>query len=391
MLNKTLSLPHLLPACDVDRLAGNPARLVADEKARHVADILRVTDVAEGLEMLEASEDVDLMGAMVGLMSADDLERGLELARMAGELWTVSDVVDLFEMPVLSAFLEDRGEQLQKIAVDEILQAASNRALSHVMAATGAEIKELGELKATDVTALPEEVELDDLSRAALERNPDQATIRKIEILQGYAARKAVQKSRKLIIRFLVSPVELIGNDAGQVTGMRLVRNELYATEAGTLRPKPTDQFEELPVGLVFRSVGYRGVPLPGVPFNDSWGVILNEEGRVLDPVSKQPLVGEYTAGWIKRGPTGVIGTNKPDAVETVKHMLTDLAKGNILKPSKPCAESAEELVKERQPDYFTFDDWLHLDAIEVSRGEAQGRPRVKFTSVAEMIEAKQM
>jgi ferredoxin--NADP+ reductase len=132
-------------------------------------------------------------------------------------------------------------------------------------------------------------------------------------------------------------------------------------------------------------------MPLPGVPFNESWGVILNEEGRVLDPDSKQPLVGEYTAGWIKRGPTGVIGTNKPDAVETVKHMLTDLAKGNILKPSKPCPESAEELVKERQPDYFTFDDWLHLDAIEVSRGEAQGRPRVKFTSVAEMIEAKQM
>jgi ferredoxin--NADP+ reductase len=170
---------------------------------------------------------------------------------------------------------------------------------------------------------------------------------------------------------------------------MRLVHNELYATEAGTLRPRPTDHYEEIQVGLVFRSIGYRGIPLPGVPFNESWGVILNKEGRVLDPDSKQPLSGQYTAGWIKRGPTGVIGTNKPDAVETVKHMLTDLAEGSILNPSKPCAEAAVDLLRERQLDYFTFDDWLRLDEIEVSRGEALGRPRVKFTTVEEMLEAK--
>jgi ferredoxin--NADP+ reductase len=250
------------------------------------------------------------------------------------------------------------------------------------------EIKELGELKVTDVTVLPEEVELDHLSQGALERNPDQATIRKIEILQAYAARKTVQKSRKLIIRFLVSPAEIIGNDAGQVTGIRLVRNQLYATEAGTLRPKPTDQFEELPVGLVFRSVGYRGVPLPGVPFNEKWGVILNEKGRVTDPDTHQPVVGEYTAGWIKRGPTGVVGTNKPDAAETSTCMVEDLAASLILKPTQPEVSAAENLMRERQPCFFTYTDWLRLDELEVAKGRAAGRPRIKFTRVEDMLAA---
>jgi ferredoxin--NADP+ reductase len=253
---------------------------------------------------------------------------------------------------------------------------------------TTPEIKELGELSDADIMALPEEVELDNLSRAVLERDPDQATIKKLEILQEYASRKPAGKSRKLIIRFLVSPVELIGNDAGQVVRMRLVRNELYATEAGTLRPRQTDQFEELPVGLVFRSVGYRGVPLPGVPFNEKWGVIVNQKGRVMDPDTQQAVVGEYTAGWIKRGPSGVIGTNKPDAAETVSCMLDDSAKGLILNPEQPEAASVEELIHKRQPNYFTYTDWLRLNALEVARGQAAGRPRVKFTSVDDMLKA---
>jgi ferredoxin--NADP+ reductase len=253
---------------------------------------------------------------------------------------------------------------------------------------TTPEAKELGELTDANVAAIPEEVELDSLSRAALERNPDQATIRKIEILQGYALHKPTGKSRKLIMRFLVSPVELIGNDAGQVAGMRLVRNELYATEAGTLRPRHTDQFEELPVGLVFRSVGYRGVPLPGVPFNEKWGVILNEKGRVVNPGTGQPVVGEYSAGWIKRGPTGVIGTNKPDAAETATCMIEDVAEGLTLKPQQPEVAAAEQLVRAYQPNYFTYADWLRLDELEVTRGKAAGRPRIKFTCVEDMSAA---
>ena len=253
---------------------------------------------------------------------------------------------------------------------------------------TNPEIKEIGGLADADVIVRPEEVELDPLSRAALDRSQDRATLKKVEILQGYALRKPAGKSRRLIVRFLVSPVELTGDAAGRVVAMRLVRNELYATATGALQPRATTQFEALPVGLVFRSVGYRGVPLPGVPFNESWGVILNEKGRVLDPDTNQPIVGEYTAGWIKRGPSGVIGTNKPDAAETVACMLEDLAQGTVLQPAHAAAAAAEALVRQRTPNWLSYADWLRLSELEVSRGRAQGRPRVKLTRVEEMLAA---
>jgi ferredoxin--NADP+ reductase len=253
---------------------------------------------------------------------------------------------------------------------------------------TNPEVRELGELADADITAIPQEVELDPLSRAAVERSQDRATLKKVEMLREYARRAPTGKSRRLVLRFLVSPVELISDGAGRVAAMRLVRNELYATSTGALQPRATDRFEELPVGLVFRSVGYRGVPLPGVPFNESWGVILNDKGRVLDPDTKQPIVGEYAAGWIKRGPTGVIGTNKPDAAETVECMFEDLARGAVLEPTRPEAAAAEALVRQRQPNYVSYTDWLKLNEIEVARGRAQGRPRVKLTSVEEMLAA---
>jgi len=253
---------------------------------------------------------------------------------------------------------------------------------------TTPEIKEVGEMEAAEPIVLPEEVELDPLSQAEVARSADRSILRKIEILQGYAMRKPEGKAKWLHIRFLVSPVELIGDAQGRVTKMRLVRNTLVASETGTLSAKATDQFEELSVGLVFRSVGYRGVPLPEVPFNERWGVILNEKGRVLDPATKQPRIGEYTAGWIKRGPSGVIGTNKPDAVETVNCMLEDLTQGRILQPACPEVAQAEALVRERQPNFFTYADWQRLDAIEVARGQALGRPRLKFTRLDEMLAA---
>ncbi|PYN11245.1 MAG: NADP oxidoreductase, partial [Candidatus Rokuibacteriota bacterium] len=187
---------------------------------------------------------------------------------------------------------------------------------------TNPEVKELGELADADAIAIPEEVELDPLSRAEVERSQDRATLRKVEILQEYARRQPSGKSRQLFLRFLVSPQALIDDGAGHVAAMRLVKNELLASSTGALQARATDRVEEIPVGLVFRSVGYRGVPVPGVPFDEKGGVILNAKGRVLDPATRQPLRGLYTAGWIKRGPSGVIGTNKPDAAETVACML---------------------------------------------------------------------
>ena len=182
--------------------------------------------------------------------------------------------------------------------------------------------------------------------------------------------------------------MELIGNGAGRVVAMRRVKNALQASAAGTLSPKATDHFEELSVGLVFRSVGYRGAALPGVPFNERWGVILNENGRVIDPDTQRPVVGEYCSGWIKRGPTGVIGTNKSDSVETVTCMLEDFAEGSTLRPSAPQASAMEELVRQRQPQFLSFADWLRLDEIEVEHGRAQGRPRDKFTRIEDMLAA---
>jgi len=253
---------------------------------------------------------------------------------------------------------------------------------------TNPEVRELGELAGADVSAIPDEVEPDELTRQALERAPDRGTQKKVEILKEFARRTPTGKPKRLVMRFLVSPVELLDDGRGAVGRMRLVKNRLYATATGTLQPKATGEFEELPVGLVFRSVGYRGVPLPGVPFNDDWGVILNEKGRVLDSQTKQPLVGQYTAGWIKRGPTGVIGTNKPDAAETVTGMLEDLARDIHLRPSDATPEAVERMVRERQPQYVSYQDWLRLDDIETRRGKETGRPRVKFTRVKDMLAA---
>ena len=295
------------------------------------------------------------------------------LCRSAAELQT-TDIADY----ALEALRASRVKEVYLLGRRGPAQAAF----------TNPEIKELGELADADITVPPEEAELDALSQAELARTPDRSTLKKVEILQEYARRKPSGKSRLLVVRFLVSPVELVGYAAGRVTAIRLVRNELYATPAGTLQARATDRIEELPVGLVFRSVGYRGVPLPGVPFNEKWGVVLNQKGRVLDPETQQPVVGEYAAGWIKRGPTGVIGTNKPDAAETVACMVEDAARGGVLDPAAPETGAAEALVRQRQPHYVSYADWHRLNEIEVARGRAGGRPRVKFTRVEEMLAA---
>jgi ferredoxin--NADP+ reductase len=253
---------------------------------------------------------------------------------------------------------------------------------------TNPEVRELGELAGAETVTRPDEVELDPVSQAALEQNPDRPTLKKVEILRGYARPPSGAKPRTLVIRFLVAPVEVVGDGAGGVAALRVARTELYQTPAGTLQARTTDRVEEIPVGLVFRSVGYRGVPLPGVPFHEAWGVIRNDHGRVVDPGTGAPVRGEYTAGWIKRGPTGVIGTNKPDAAETVAAMREDAAAGAVLAPAEPDPEAAAALVRARQPAHVTYADWRRLDELETARGRAQGRPRVKFTRVADMLAA---
>ena len=289
-------------------------------------------------------------------------------------------------------------ELLESDIADYALEALSKSNIKEVVmlgrrgpaqaAFTNPEAKELGQLAGADFCVLPEEAALDELSQADLKNGSENTVARKVDLLQQTARRELSNKPKKLTIRFLVSPVALLADDTSGVARLRIVKNELYRTENGTLRPRPTDRFEEMPIGLLFRSVGYRGLPLPGIPFNQEWGVVLNEKGRIVDPESRNPLPGLYTSGWIKRGPSGVIGTNKADSVETVNCLLEDVEAGRVITPVNPSAAAVEELVRERQPVVFTFEDWKRIDALELERGVKAGRPRVKFTSRQEMAAA---
>ncbi|MCL7972125.1 MAG: FAD-dependent oxidoreductase [marine benthic group bacterium] len=249
---------------------------------------------------------------------------------------------------------------------------------------TSVELKELGRLHGVGVRLNAMDLDLDDASAAEAKRS--RVATRNLEILRELTRRPASDMDRGLVLRFLASPVEILGSD-GRVTGVRVERNRLVQTESGYIRSEGTGEIEELPAGLVLRSVGYRGVPIPGVPFDDERHVIPNVRGRVTDGPGGRPRPGEYAAGWIKRGPTGIIGTNKPDAVETVEAMLEDAAAGENMEPSDPGPESIPELLESRGVRFVTFDDWRKLDEAERAAGEAQGRPRVKVVRIERMLD----
>jgi ferredoxin/flavodoxin---NADP+ reductase len=246
---------------------------------------------------------------------------------------------------------------------------------------TNPELLELGEMTDADVFVDPGDVELDALSKAFIESEAAHATAKKnVEILSGYAAREPLGKPRRIVLRFLVSPVEILG--AERVEGIRFVHNELVEADDGSIRPRATDITEELDCGLVFRSIGYRGTRIPDVPFDESSCTIPNENGRIAG------RTGEYVVGWIKRGPTGIIGTNKRDAQETVNTLLGDLDGERLGTPSDPDRDSMEALLAERQPDAVSYAGWQAVDRVEREAGEPHGRPRVKLCSFEELLEA---
>jgi ferredoxin/flavodoxin---NADP+ reductase len=247
---------------------------------------------------------------------------------------------------------------------------------------TPPELQELGELAGADVVVDPADLELDPASEAALEEDRDRAR-RNVEILREFAAREPSGKPRTLRLRFLVSPSAILGDD--RVEAVEVVHNELVLDERGRIAAVPTARREVMPCGLVLRSVGYRGVGLPGVPFDERSGVIPNECGRVLGQDGR-PLPGVYCAGWIKRGPSGVIGTNKKDATETVRLLLEDAEEGCI--GTSPREGRLEVLLEERGVGPVTYAGWEAIDAGERERGTPLGRPRVKFTTWDELIEA---
>jgi len=250
---------------------------------------------------------------------------------------------------------------------------------------TNPELLELGEMSDADVIVDPRDVEVDPLSRAWLDSEAAKGTSRKnVEILTGYAGRTPDGKRRRIVLRFLVSPLALLGEE--RVEGIRICRNELRDEGTG-LRACSTDTIEELDCGIVFRSIGYRGIPLEGLPFDEAGGTIPHEGGRILDEQGR-PLRGDYVVGWIKRGPTGIIGTNKRDAQETVDTVFEDLDAGRLNEPADPSRDSLEELLAERAPDHVTYTGWEAIDSAEKSAGEPHGRPRVKLTTTEELLDA---
>lgn len=250
---------------------------------------------------------------------------------------------------------------------------------------TNPEVKELGEMPGADLMVDPADLELDDASQRMLDEGDDRTPQKNLDTLRAAAARPPAGKLRHIVLRFCVSPVALEGD--GRVERVRVVRNRLESDGKGGVRAVATDLEETLPAGLVFRSVGYRGVALPGLPFDDRRCVIPNDAGRIISP-DGAPVRGWYVTGWIKRGPSGVIGTNKPCAVETVETLLADRNAGRLGDPPAPPPEALPQLLASRGVRTVSYGDWQRLDALERERGEALGRPRLKFTTVAEMLAA---
>ena len=322
-----------------------------------------------------AAREFDLSGERAVVIGngnvAADVARMLALGR---EELEETDTAD----PAIEALAESGVEEIVILGRRGPAQAAF----------TNPEVRELGEMAEADVIVDPEQMKLDEISRQELEsEDADPTSRRNVEILTGFSEREPEGKPKRIVLRFLTSPVEIRGN--GRVESIVVGRNELQRDESGRVRAADTGEREEIECGLVLRSVGYRGVGLDGLPFDDGRGVIPNEQGRVIDPATGTPIRGHYVVGWIKRGPSGVIGTNKKDALETVVALFDDLDGGRIPDPAGDSgAEAVEAWLDERVPDHVTFSAWQAIDEAEVSRGEPLGRPRVKFSTIEEMLEA---
>ena len=245
------------------------------------------------------------------------------------------------------------------------------------------ELRELAERDDIDVIVDPADMQLDPHSLHDTSHSADRGRDQVLDLLRELSERGDRGHDRRIVFRFLVSPVEIVGTS--RVEGVDVVHNDLYRGNNGELRARATDRHEIVPADIVFRAIGYQGVALPGVPFDPITSTIPNDRGRVIDSLTGQPREGEYVAGWIKRGPNGIIGTNKPDAQETVEMLVEDLRAGRMRKEVLS-PEVFNRFLSQRQGEVVSFDDWKFLDSREVAKGEELGRPRLKFARVENML-----
>jgi ferredoxin--NADP+ reductase len=248
---------------------------------------------------------------------------------------------------------------------------------------TNPELRELADLQRAGVEVDVTDLELDEHSARWLETEADITARKNVEILRDYAASGPKDASHKIVLKFLRSPIEILGEgDDGPVTGVRVAVNAIDED----LRARPTGAEEVIECGLVLRSIGYRGKPVGDVPFDARRGLIRNTGGRVCAE-SGDAHRGEYVVGWIKRGPSGVIGTNKKDAADTVARIVEDRDAGTLNTPPIADPEAIAAFYAQRAPDSVTWAGWEAIDAHEKSSGEPHGRPRVKLVRLADLVE----
>jgi ferredoxin--NADP+ reductase len=268
-------------------------------------------------------------------------------------------------------------DSLHQRGVSEVVIAGRRGPLEGAF--TTLELRELGELEGVDVIVDPADLDgITDEDAAAAGKT----TVANIKVLRGYAEKTAAgeqrEGNRRIVFRFRTSPIEVTGND--RVEAIVLGRNELFTDEHGRMVARDTGQRETLPAQLVVRAVGYRGVAIPGLPFDERSGTIPHASGRITDRAK------DYVVGWIKRGPSGVIGTNKSDSQDTVNTLVADLTGAQLAEVTPGYADELAAWLLERQPQVVTDDHWQLIDAHERGAGEPHGRPRVKLVSVADML-----
>jgi ferredoxin--NADP+ reductase len=271
----------------------------------------------------------------------------------------------------LDALAESRVREVHMIGRRGPVQAAF----------TPPEIKEFGELADCVPVVDPASLTLNDASRAELELLKWRDAQKNYDTLKAFSERGALSSSRRFIVQFFRSPKALLGD--GRLERVTFEKNRLEG-EPGRQRAVGTGETYDTDCGVLFRSVGYRGVPIAGVPFDESRGVFPNVEGRVTR--GGDVLRGLYAVGWIKRGPSGIIGTNKPDSIETAKHVIEDIP------ALTPCAHAKRDdvvaFLRERRVRVVGYADWMRIDAAEIERGKAVGKPREKFAAVEDMLAA---
>ena len=242
---------------------------------------------------------------------------------------------------------------------------------------TPLELRELGELRDVDIVLHDEDFDYDEASRRAIETNKQITVIDRI--FTQWRARDTGSASRRLHLHFYAKPLEVLTDADGRVSGFRYERTR----PDGHGGVESTGEVREVAVQALYRAVGYFGSPLDGIPFDDRRGVIPNHEGQVLGD-DNQVVPGVYATGWIKRGPVGLIGHTKSDAIETVQHLVTGQA--SWWSPSHPDEQSVVDLLDSRGVLYTNLDGWHRLDAHEVSLGAPRGRARVKVVPRDEIL-----